>query len=63
VEAQVCNNVKGKDLKQEYRKKVKEENIKSLKLFFGGKEIMDDALIAEYGIQDDFVVQVMVKKE
>jgi len=64
VELQIPNNITGLEMKQEYIRRIK-ENIhpSKVRLFFGGKEIQDKMLIAEYGVQDDLVVQVFVKKE
>jgi len=64
VELKISNNLSGLELKKEYIGKVKGEELDPsiLRLFFGGKEIIDDILIAEYGVQDDRVVQVFKKK-
>jgi hypothetical protein len=64
VELKTANNISGLELKKEYISKVKGEELDPsiLRLFFGGKEIMDDILVAEYGVQDERVVQVFKKK-
>jgi hypothetical protein len=64
VELQISNNISGLELKKEYISKVKGEDLDStvLRLFFGGREISDEVLIAEYGVQDDRVVSVFKKK-
>jgi hypothetical protein len=60
----ISNNMSGLELKKEYISKVKGEELdpSMLRLFYGGKEIIDDILAAEYGVQDDRVVTVFKKK-
>jgi hypothetical protein len=64
VQLKICNNLSGLELKKEYIKNVKGEELdpSMLRLFFGGKEIVDDILVAEYGVQDERVVTVFKKK-
>jgi hypothetical protein len=64
VELKISNNISGLELKKEYISKVKGEELDPsiLRLFFGGKEIVDDILVAEYGVQDERVVTVFKKK-
>jgi len=52
------------DMRQAYTKHLGDENIGKyqLRFFFGGKELQkDEDLIAEYGIQNDLVIQVTKK--
>jgi len=64
VELKITNNISGLELKKEYISKVKGEELDPsvLRLFYGGKEIIDPILIAEYGVQDDRVVTVFKRK-
>lgn len=46
-------------LKAEYRRM---KGLGDMRLFFGGKELKDDGKLVDYGVGDEFVVQVFVKK-
>jgi hypothetical protein len=64
VELRISNNISGLELKKEYIGKITGEDLdpSKLRLFFGGKEISDGVLIAEYGVQDDRVVTVFKRQ-
>ena len=47
-------------LKSEYRRQKPE--ISQMRLFFGGKELKDDQKLIDYGIGDEFVVQIFTRK-
>jgi len=64
VELEIPKNATSIELKERYLDKVNEEGllINKLRMFYGGKELVDASLLAEYGVQGEHVVQVFVRK-
>ncbi len=63
---QIYNNWTVLQMKEEFLKhnpvKDGERDPGHLRLFFSGRELKDQSLIADYGIQNEHVVQVIKKK-
>ena len=38
------------------------EEVKNIRFFFGGVELKDDNLIYQYSIQNNFTINVMIRK-
>jgi len=64
VELQIPKDVVVLTVKEEYIRKVKEEGLQpaNLRLFYGGRELIDANLLAEYGLDNEHVIQVFVRK-
>jgi len=63
IDLTVANNIATLELKEEYIKKSGSDlKPDKLRFFFGGKELQDSHLIAEYGVKDGLVIQVFKKK-
>jgi len=61
---QILDNCTVRQMKEDYVIKLNDPNVgaHSLRFFFGGKELDEKALIAEYNIQEDLVVQIFKRK-
>jgi len=64
IAMQVLDNWTVRQMKEEYVRKLNDGNVVAdgLRFFFGGKELDEKALIAEYNIQEDLVVQIFKRK-
>jgi len=63
IKLQICNNWTVLQMKEEFLKQNdKERDPSMLRLFFSGKELHDNNLIADYSIQNEHVIQVIKKK-
>jgi hypothetical protein len=63
IELSLPKNSTAADVKFEYLKKT-QESIKNtqMRLFFGGKELTESSFLAEYGIGDENVLQLHIRK-
>lgn len=61
TEFQIHNTSQISDLKKMYLDSVKDNFSGTVRLFFGGKELKDEATLASYSIGESMVVQVFLK--
>jgi hypothetical protein len=60
----VMNTLSIKELKAKYLEKLNDNSltVDQLRLFFAGKELMDDLHIYSYDIKDEMTLQSMIRK-